>query len=118
MKHPYKSQLLLNLKAHYRDPSWRTVTFFDSSRDEILFIVPDGENIKTVFKNLFNILDGLPEIEHPSERVVISFCYKNGEGYCSELINPNNQDEINLALIGYRPERRIRLEEIQDYPIV
>ncbi len=115
MKHPYKSQLLLNLKAHYHDPSWRSLTYFDSSREEILFVLPKTENIQEVFNGLYETLAMLPEIEHPRERVVISFCHPNGEAYCSRLINPSTQDEINLALIGYRPQRQIRPEELQEF---
>ncbi|TKC08971.1 hypothetical protein [Pedobacter frigoris] len=117
MKHPYKSQLLLNLKLHYDDPSWRTITFFEAPKEEILFVLPDEENIIAVFKNLLSVLETLPDIDHPSERVVISFCYRTGEGYCSQLINPNSQDEINLALIGYQPQRKIRAEELQEITV-
>jgi len=113
MTHPYKSQLLINLKAHYCDPNWRTVTFFNDPREEVLFVLPHTEDIGPVFKNLFEVLKSLPEINYPRERVVISFCYQNGSDYCSQLTNPNNQDEINLALIGYRPQRKIRLEELK-----
>jgi hypothetical protein len=114
MKHPYKAQLLLNLKAHYQEQSWRTITFFDGRRDEILFVLPIKEDIKSVFDNLLAVLTTLPEIDHPSERTVISFSDENGNGYCSRLINPNTQDEINLALIGYRPQRKVRPEELQE----
>lgn len=114
MKHPYKSQLLLNLKVHYHDRSWRSITYFDSKRDEILFVLPKTEDLQAAFNGLYESLAALPEIDHPKERVVISFCYDNGEGYCSRLINPSTQDEINLALIGYRPQRKVRPEELQE----
>lgn len=113
MKHPYKSQLLLNLKVHYHDRVWRSTTYFESNRDEILFVLPKTDDISSIFNGLYDVLAALPEIDHPKERVVISFCYDNGEKYCSRLINPTTQDEINLALIGYRPERKVRPEEIQ-----
>ena len=118
MKHPYKSQLLLNLKVHYHDRSWRSITYFDSKRDEILFVLSKKEDLQAVFNYvqecIYESLAALPEIDHPKERVVISFCYDNGEGYCSRLINPNTQDEINLALIGYRPQRKVKPEELQE----
>lgn len=112
MTHPYKSQLLLNLKTYYQNPNWRTLNYFKPGRDEILFILPQTENIKNVYDTLYGVLASLPEIDYPSERVVISFCYETGDNYCSHLINPSTQDEINLALIGYRPERKIRPEEL------
>ncbi|WP_214227751.1 hypothetical protein [Pedobacter sp. B4-66] len=114
MNHPYKSELLVNLKAHYHDRGWRSITYFDAKRDEILFVLPETDDVTKVLNNLYAVLGTLPEINHPKERVVISFCYENGDSYCSRLINPNKQDEINLALIGYRPERKIRPEELQE----
>jgi len=114
MKHPYKAQLLLNLKSYYRDRNWRTLTYFTSKRQEILFVLPEEEDIKSVFEGLYGVLASLPEIESTSERVVISFCDESGNNYCSQLINPSTQDEINLALIGYRPERKIHPEELQE----
>ena len=98
---------------HYQEDSWRTITFFDGRRDEILFVLPIKEDISIVYDNLLKVLSSLPEINHPRERAVISFCDKNGEAYCSRLINPSTQDEINLALIGYRPQRKVRPEELQ-----
>lgn len=114
MNHPYKSELLQNLKAHYLGRNWRSIKYFDTKRDEILFVLPQTDDISQALGNLYAVLETLPEIEHPKERVVISFCYENGDSYCSRLINPNKQDEINLALIGYRPERKIRPEELQE----
>ena len=114
MQHPYKSQLLSNLKVYYHHRNWRTLTYFNTKRDEILFILPAEEDIKKIFEGLYTALNSLPEIDFPSERVVISFCHEDGNNYCSKLINPNKQDEINLALIGYRPERKIQLEELQE----
>jgi len=114
MQHPYKSQLLFNLKAHYNDRNWRTLTYFSTKREEILFILPAEEDIKNIFEELYPVLNTLPEIDFPIERVVISFCHEDGNNYCSKLINPNKQDEINLALIGYTPERKIQLEELQE----
>ena len=114
MNHPYKAQLLLNLKLYYHDRNWRTLTYFNSKRQEILFVLPENEDIKNIFDGLYGVLASLPEIEGTSERVVISFCYESGNNYCSHLINPNTQDEINLALIGYRPERKIHPEELQE----
>lgn len=99
---------------HYGEDSYRTITFFDGRRDEILFVLPTKEDISIHYENLLNVLSSLPEINHPRERTVISFCDKNGDGYCSRLINPNKQDEINLALIGYRPQRKVRPEELQE----
>ncbi|WP_158796171.1 hypothetical protein [Pedobacter sp. L105] len=115
MKHPYKAQLLLNLKAYYHERNWRTLTYFTPKREEILFILPEEEDIKSAFEGLYDVLGSLPEIDFPIERVVISFCHESGNNYCSRLINPSTQDEINLALIGYRPERKIQPEELQDF---
>lgn len=114
MKHPYKAQLLLNLKAYYQEETWRTITFFDGRRDEILFVLPLKEEVNKAYNNLLDVLTNLPEINHPRERTVISFCDENGDAYCSKLINPNTQDKINLALIGYRPLHKIKPEELQE----
>ncbi|HWW43057.1 hypothetical protein [Pedobacter sp.] len=114
MKHLYKSQLQLNLKQFYANRNWRSISYFDSKRDEILFVLPETDDIREVFNGLYSVLSALPEIDYPKERTVISFCYEDGTSYCSRLINPNTQDEINLALIGYRPERRIKPEELQE----
>nr|WP_068886674.1 hypothetical protein [Pedobacter panaciterrae] len=114
MNHPYKSELLVNLKAHYLGRNWRSISYFDTKRDEILFVLPETDNVPEALNSLYEVLGTLPEIDYPKERVVISFCYENGDSYCSRLINPNKQDEINLALIGYRPERKIRPEELQE----
>ncbi len=102
--HFYKSTLLGNLTRHYDRPDWRTVTFFKPPREEILFVVPAHENIERIINDLFTVLEKLPEIDHPRERVVIGFCYEDGSGYKTKLINPSKQDEINLALIGYTPK--------------
>ena len=113
MKHPYKAQLLLNLEAHYQQ-KWRTITFFDGRRDEILFVLPINEDLNNIYNNLLEVLSILPEINHPRERTVISFCDENGNAYCSRMINPNTQDKINLALIGYHPQRKVSPEELME----
>ena len=112
MKHQYKSQLLFNLKLYYHDRNWLTLTYFNDKRQEILFVLPEEEDIKSIFNELYSVLSALPDISFPSERVVISFCHESGSNYCSQLINPSKQDEINLALIGYSPERKINPEEL------
>jgi hypothetical protein len=112
MTHQYKSQLLSNLKTYYKDRNWRILTYFNDKREEILFILPTTENIKMAYDQLYTVLASLPEIDSPIERVVISFCHDDGNNYCSKLINPTTQDEINLALIGYTPERKIQLDEL------
>ena len=114
MEHPYKSQLLINLKEHYANRNWRSISYFDSKRDEILFVLPENSDVREAYNELYNVLAALPEIDHPKERVVISFCHENGQSYCSRLINPSTQDEINLALIGYLPKRKIKPEELQE----
>lgn len=113
MKHPYKTQLQKNLQTHYNQTNWIVKSNFKRGKDEILFILPEHENIKTIYANLYTDLSILPDIDHPSERVLISFCHPNGSEYCSKLINPNQQDEINLALLGQLPKRSISEAEIQ-----
>ncbi|MNR25403.1 hypothetical protein D3C85_1425530 [compost metagenome] len=113
MKHPYKTQLQRNLQTHYSQENWIIKSNFDRGRDEILFILPEHEDIKTIYTNLYNELSILPDIDHPRERVLISFCHPDGSQYCSKLINPNKQDEINLALLGQLPTRSISETEIQ-----
>jgi len=103
-----------NLQVIYEPQLIRVVTFFEGNRDEILFFMDDQKSIAEAYKNLFSTLSMLPEIDFPRERTVIGFCDTNGEHYCSHLINPTSQDEINLALIGYRPERKIRPDELTE----
>ncbi|SMD10434.1 hypothetical protein [Pedobacter nyackensis] len=107
MKHPYKIQLQKNLQTHYNQTNWVVKNNFERGRDEILFILPKHEDIKMVYANLYAELSTLPDIDHPSERVLISFCYPDGSQYCSRVINPNKQDEIHLALLGQLPKRSI-----------
>lgn len=117
MLHAYKLQLLLNLTQFYDEPSWRTLTWFEKGRDELLFVLPVGTKVKPTYDRLYQTLDKLPDINYPAERTVISFCYTDGSGYCSRLINPNKQDEINLALIGYTPSRSISKADLQELAI-
>lgn len=111
MKHHYKKQLQKNLEAHYSQENWIVKSNF--GRDEILFILPKHEDIKTVYANLYHELSFLPDIDHPRERVLISFCHPDGAGYCSRLINPSKQDQIHLALLGQLPSRSISETEIE-----
>ena len=115
MKHPYKTQLMLNLKAVYKDLPSRVISYFDGKKDEILFVMDGQLAVREAYDNVLAILSKLPEIDHPRERTVIGFCDKSGAHYCSHLINPNIQDEINLALIGYRSQRKVRPEELQEF---
>ncbi|WP_129714738.1 hypothetical protein [Pedobacter sp. SYP-B3415] len=108
MTHPYKQQLLLNLKTFFSDKSWRITPDFENGREEIIIIVHRPEDIGYLHSHLYEILAALPDINLPSERTIIGFCLPDGSGYRSHLINPSKQDEINLALIGYRPERKPR----------
>jgi len=112
MPHPYKSQLLLNLAQFYDAPAWRSLTWFDKGRDEILFILPFDSDVQKVYQDLLITLNLLPDILHSAERCVISFCHPDGSAYCSRLINPVAQDQINLALIGYTPGRTITLKDL------
>jgi len=112
MLHAYKLQLLLNLTQFYDEPTWRTLTWFEKGRDELLFVLPLTAKVKPIYDRLYHTLDKLPDINYPAERAVISFCYTDGSGYCSRLINPSNQDEINLALIGYFPPRSISTADL------
>ncbi|PST83587.1 hypothetical protein C7T94_13680 [Pedobacter yulinensis] len=113
MMHPYKQQLLLNLRTYFAEKPWRITSDFEQGREEIIFIVPRNEDIDELHRSLFHILGALPDIHLPNERVVIGFCLADGSGYRSHLINPNKQDEINLALIGYRPERTPRANALE-----
>lgn len=113
MKHAYKTQLQSNLQAQYSKKDWIVKSNFENGRDEILFVLPNDENIGKLHANLYEELSALPEIGHPSERVLISFCHVDGSGYCSQLINPNKQDQINMALLGKLPTRRISETELQ-----
>ncbi|MES2826656.1 MAG: hypothetical protein V4687_00800 [Bacteroidota bacterium] len=117
MPNAYKLQLLLNLKQHYDEPLWRTLTYFQNGRDELLFVVPADQDTKKLSEDLFKVLDKLPDIHLPPERTLISFCHADGNGYYSKLINPIKQDKINLALIGYLPERKITIEELRSVGI-
>jgi hypothetical protein len=113
MKHAYKTQLQRNLETHYDQHTWMVKSNFERGRDEILFILPKHEDIKSVYANLYKELSLLPDIDLPSERVLISFCHPDGSEYCSRLINPTKQDEINLALLGQLPARPVSASEIQ-----
>lgn len=112
MPHPYKSQLLLNLTQFYDAPNWRSRTLFDKGRDEIVFVLPFEADVQKIYQDLLITLDLLPDILHNAERCVISFCYPDGSAYCSKLINPVAQDQINLALIGYTPGRTITIKDL------
>ncbi|MES2454799.1 MAG: hypothetical protein V4594_04635 [Bacteroidota bacterium] len=114
MKRAYKIQLQHNLKALYCKADWSIKSNFENGRDEILLILPDGEQIATFHASLYDDLSLLPEIDHPRERVLISFCHQDGSGYCSRVINPSTQDEIHLALLGQLPSRKITGGELQD----
>ncbi|MHA4895253.1 hypothetical protein ACXZ1K_10910 [Pedobacter sp. PWIIR3] len=118
MPNSYKLQLLLNLKEHYKEPLWRTITNFKGGKDELLFVIPEDQDSKKIADGLFQVLDKLPEIAYKAERTVISFCYADGKGYYSTLINPNTQDKINLALIGYRPQRKVTSEELKSLGVL
>lgn len=113
MKHHYKAELQRNLETHYSQGNWIVKSNFDRGKDEILFILPPYEDIKKIYANLYTELSVLPDIDHPRERVFISFCHPDGSGYCSRLINPSKQDEIHLALLGQLPSRFISETEIQ-----
>lgn len=113
MKHAYKTQLQKNLELHYKHENWIVKSNFERGRDEILIIIPKYEDIKSAYTNLYAELSLLPDIGYPSERVLISFCHPDGSEYCSRLINPNKQDEINLALLGQLPTRPVSESEIQ-----
>lgn len=113
MPHAYKTQLQLNLAQHYNRKDWLIKSNFAKRKDEILIIIPNSEDIKTIQNDLYTLLTSLPEIPYPGERTLISFCYPDGTGYCSKLINPNTQDEINLALLGQLPKRVLSTEEIE-----
>ena len=113
MKHHYKTQLKGNLENCYLRNGWIIRTNFEKGKDEILFIIPKSEEIKPLYDNLYDTLHMLPDIDQPRERVVISYCYPDGTGYCSRVINPNSQDEIHMALLGQLPSRRITEAELQ-----
>lgn len=114
MTHAYKTQLKKNLEHCYLKTDWVLRANFDKGKDELLFIIPKSEEIKPLYDNIYDTLLQLPEIEHPSERVIISFCHSDGTGYCSRVINPNSQDEIHMALLGQLPSRRMTEAELQN----
>ncbi len=113
MQHAYKITLKQNLVNHYNAGDWIVKSDFRKGKDEILFIIPNSIVIETIYDRLFEDLATLPEIDHPSERVVISFCHPDGDSYCSRVINPSVQDEINMALLGRLPKRQLPFEEQQ-----
>lgn len=113
MLHPYKTELLNNLKKHFNAYNWHIKGNFENGKDEILLIVPPHTDLAPIHDDLYNSLSALPEIDFQPERTLISLCHPDGSGYCSMLINPNTQDEIHQALLGQLPTRRITNEELQ-----
>ena len=114
MTHDYKTQLKSNMELYYLKKNWSIRANFEHGKNEILFIIPKSKDIAPLYNNLYQELLQLPEIEHPSERVMISFCHSDGTGYCSKVINPSSQDEIHMALLGQLPSRRITEAELQN----
>lgn len=102
-----------NLKHYFDKDDWLFRGMFDNGRDEILLIIPYEMNIQAIFESLYAVLAVLPDITYSPERAFIGFCYPDGSGYCSRLINPNKQDEIHLALLGQLPSRRISEAELK-----
>jgi len=93
MEHHYKHQLVENLKKHYENRGWKiTIAFVE--RDEIKFILPSGSNAKKEKTELFSVLESLPEIDFPKERVRIVFWVEDESMHnCQiEIINPDIED--------------------------
>ncbi|RZJ64178.1 MAG: hypothetical protein EOO47_27195 [Flavobacterium sp.] len=87
--HLYKLELAENLKEFYKGRGWRIALNFN--RDEILFILPDGYDAKEERDLVYSILEDLPEIDHPEERVRIAFWVESEPRYNTqiEVINPD-----------------------------
>ncbi len=97
--HEYKEQLYKNLGEHLKGTGWKGVRHFEF-RDEIQLILPDQLDILTEFKKLYAMLDALPEIDYPRERVVISYSHKGWKNYKAVIINPTPQDNMLHNHVG------------------
>ena len=97
--HEYKEQLYQNLAIHLQGTGWKGVKHFEF-RDEIQLILPDHLDVQEELKNLYALLRELPEIDHPRERVVISYSHKGWKNYKAVVINPTPQDNILHNHIG------------------
>jgi hypothetical protein len=110
--HKYKLQLVENLKAHYTGRGWKLAFAFN--RDEILFILPDGYDARKERDGLIEVLESLPEIDYPKERVRIAFWVESEARNCTqiEIINPNVYDHKHYA-IG--PDSFLNSLELEKY---
>jgi hypothetical protein len=97
--HEYKEQLYENLKQHLEGSGWKGVKHFEF-RGEIQLILPEDLDVNTEFKKVYTLLESLPEIDHPRERVVISYSHKAWKNYKSVVINPTKQDIMLYRNIG------------------
>lgn len=113
MEHQYKSQLAENLKMHYANRGWKISTAF-AERDEIKFILPSGSNAKNEKDNLYSVLETLPEIDLPKERVRILFWVEHEPMHnCQiEIINPDIED-YKIYAIG--SDAFLTLDEYNKY---
>ncbi|KQC02117.1 hypothetical protein [Pedobacter sp. Hv1] len=113
MEHAYKFQLIENLKPIYGNRGW-SISISRLDLDEIIFTLPIGEDVKFIADNLYSVLDGLPEIDHPKERVRFVFILDGDEYHNCQirLINPNSEDHKFIAM---GPERFVTLDEYKNY---
>ena len=95
----YKLKLLQNLKNNGYGAGW----FISTDRmwcDEITFTLPENEDSEIAADKLYNILESLPEIEFPKERV--KFIFRNvGRSMhdCQiRVINPNDDEMNTIAM--------------------
>ena len=111
----YKEQLFQNLKLYFKGSGWFGVRHFDNGRDEIQLILPDSVSVKEEFSRIYTVLEELPEINLPRERVYISYCHERWRDYHKVLINPTDGDIKAATLIPHSPEKWVTPEEHQNY---
>lgn len=111
----YKEQLFQNFKSHFSGSGWHGVRHFYNGRDEIQLILPDELSISIEFDKIYEILNELPEINLPAERVYISMCHEGWRNYRKILINPTAQDIIDSARIPHFPDKWLTPEEHEAY---
>lgn len=110
--HPYISELFENIKWVYGDKGWEFELY--PHRSEILIILPEGNDAEKEESKLYAVLEALPEIDHPRERVRIVFWLETEPRYNYKIsvINPNHIDESIYAL---GPGSYLNKQQYEDY---
>lgn len=108
MEHPYKEQLSQYLQFIF--PDHQVINQFET--DEIIIVLRTVQNTKKFIAVLPQLLEELPDIDHPAERTIINCCDLQGNDNQVILLHPTRQDTFNHALIGKIKSSKIDLEAL------